>query len=66
MQQRIPAELLGRASSVDWLASFLGSPLGLVVVGVGAATVGTRGTMVAGGLVVALSALVLLVPGIEP
>jgi hypothetical protein len=36
MQERVPAGLLGRAASVDWLMSFAGSPAGVVVAGVAA------------------------------
>jgi MFS family permease len=66
MQQQVPADLLGRASSVDWLASFVGSPVGLILVGVGAGTIGVRPTFLIGGGLCALMALVVLVPGMEP
>jgi MFS family permease len=66
MQQQVPADLLGRASSVDWLVSFAGSPVGLVLVGVGAGAIGVRPTVLICGVVCALMALVLFVPGMEP
>jgi MFS family permease len=65
MQERVPAELLGRASSVDWLVSFAGSPVGIVVAGVAAGSVGPRAVLLAGGCVAALMALVLMVPGVR-
>ncbi len=65
IQQRVPAELLGRASSVDLVVSFVLSPLGVVVAGVFAGTVGPRATMLAGGCIASLMALVLVVPGVR-
>jgi MFS family permease len=65
MQERVPAGLLGRASSMDWLVSFAGSPVGVVVAGLAAGSVGVRAVLLAGGCVAALMALVLLVPGVR-
>ena len=65
MQERVPAALLGRAASVDWLVSFAGSPVGIVVAGVAAGSVGPRAVLLAGGGVAALMALVLVVPGVR-
>ncbi|HKB31298.1 MAG TPA: MFS transporter [Streptosporangiaceae bacterium] len=65
MQERVPAHLLGRAASVDWLVSFVGSPLGIVAAGIVAGTIGTRATFVAGGGLAALMTLVLLLPGVR-
>ncbi len=42
MQEEIPRELLGRASSVDWFVSLGLSPVGLVVAGSLATTMGVR------------------------
>ena len=49
-QQLIPAEMLGRVSSIDWLFSICLSPLGILVAGVLATSIGARDTMVAGAL----------------
>ncbi len=42
MQELVPPELLGRASSVDWLMSLSLSPLGVIVGGAAAGVIGTR------------------------
>jgi MFS transporter, DHA3 family, tetracycline resistance protein len=65
MQDLVPTNLLGRASSVDWLVSLCLSPLGVLAAGFVAGAIGTRNTIVAGGVVAALGILVLLVPGVR-
>lgn len=66
LQQRVPARLLGRASSADWLASFSLSPLGIVAAGAVAALAGTRITLLAGGgLAAGTAAICLLLPGMH-
>ncbi len=66
LQQRVPARLLGRAASVNWLASFSLSPLGIVTSGAVAALLGTRSTLLAGGgLAAGTAAICLLMPGIR-
>jgi MFS family permease len=65
MQDLVPANLLGRASSVDWLVSICLSPLGMLVAGFAAGAIGVRNTIVAGGVLAALMVLALLVPGVR-
>lgn len=67
MQQEVPPELLGRASSVDWMFSLALAPLGSVVGGVLATLFGVRPTLVIGGVIAAATGVVLLVPRVtEP
>ena len=65
MQRLVPSHLLGRASSVDWLASIALSPIGLLVAGALAATLGVRVTIIAGGVIASTAGLVLLLPGVR-
>ncbi len=65
MQQLVPAEMFGRASSVDWMFSICLSPIGILIAGVAATGIGVRTTMVAGGLISAAAALVVFVPGVR-
>ncbi len=64
-QQLIPAEMLGRVSSIDWLFSICLSPLGILVAGVLATSIGARDTMVAGALISLAAAGVAFVPGVR-
>jgi MFS family permease len=65
MQQLVPPEMLGRASSVDWLLSMCLSPVGILVAGIAAASIGVRATLVAGGLISAAMAWILFLPGVR-
>jgi MFS family permease len=65
MQQVVPASLLGRASSVEWLLSSVGGPVGLLAAGVAAEAAGPRAVLVVGGCLAALMGFVLLVPGVR-
>jgi predicted MFS family arabinose efflux permease len=65
MQELVPPELLGRASSVDWLVSLSLSPLGVLVRGAVAGVVGTRTTMLVGGCVALAVCGILFVPGVR-
>jgi MFS family permease len=65
IQQLVPRALLGRVSSVDWLASIALSPLGLLVAGAVAAAVGVRATILVGGGIASLAGLCLLIPGVR-
>jgi hypothetical protein len=65
MQLAVPAQMLGRASSVDWLFSICMSPLGLVFAGALASTIGVRETVLAGAGLAALSCLVIFMPGVR-
>jgi predicted membrane channel-forming protein YqfA (hemolysin III family) len=65
MQVAVPAQLLGRASSVDWLFSICLSPLGLVFAGALASSVGVRATVLIGAGLSVLSCGVIFVPGVR-
>jgi hypothetical protein len=65
MQMEVPSEMLGRASSVDWLFSISLSPLGIVFAGAMAGSIGVRPTVLLGSAVSAVSCLVVLVPGVR-
>ena len=64
MQRNVPADMLGRASSVDWTLSLALAPLGIVAAGASASLAGTRATLIAGGTVAAVTGAVLLIPAI--
>jgi DHA3 family tetracycline resistance protein-like MFS transporter len=53
-QRHVPRAMLGRVSSIDWLISIGLLPLSFALTGPVAAAIGTRGTLVAAGLVGAL------------
>jgi hypothetical protein len=65
MQVAVPTDMLGRASSVDWLFSICLAPLGLVVAGVLSGSIGVRETVLLGAGLSALSCLVVFVPGVR-
>jgi DHA3 family tetracycline resistance protein-like MFS transporter len=65
MQAAVPPEMLGRASSVDYLFSICLSPLGIVFAGVLAGSIGVRETVLIGGGLSALSCLVVFAPGVR-
>jgi hypothetical protein len=65
MQIAVPARMLGRASSVDWLFSICLSPLGLLFAGALAGSIGVRATVLVGAGLSALSCLVIFVPGVR-
>ncbi|MFZ0179703.1 MAG: MFS transporter [Candidatus Dormiibacterota bacterium] len=65
MQELVPPELLGRASSVDWLVSLSLSPLGVLVSGASAGAIGTRTTMLIGGCIALSVCGILFVPGVR-
>jgi MFS family permease len=65
MQELVPPELLGRASSVDWLVSLSLSPLGVLVAGVAAGVIGTRTTLLIGGCTSFCLTGILFVPGVR-
>ena len=67
MQQEVPANLLGRASAVDWMLSLALAPAGTVAGGAVAMLAGVRLALIVGGSVAAATGAVLLVPGVtEP
>jgi predicted MFS family arabinose efflux permease len=65
VQERVPASLLGRAASVNWLLSIAGTPLGVIIAGLAAGTAGPRAVLFTGGSVAALSMLGVLLPGVR-
>jgi MFS family permease len=65
MQELVPADMIGRASSIDYLVSICLSPLGLVAAGATASLVGIRVTLIVGGVIGAASGLALFVPGVR-
>ncbi|HTW03940.1 MAG TPA: MFS transporter [Streptosporangiaceae bacterium] len=65
MQVAVPAHMLGRASSVDWLFSICLSPLGLLFAGALAGSIGARETVLVGAGLSAVSCLVVFVPGVR-
>jgi predicted MFS family arabinose efflux permease len=64
-QELVPPELLGRASSVDWMVSLALTPLGVLVGGAAAGVIGVRPTMIIGGTTALLLCAVLFVPGVR-
>jgi hypothetical protein len=65
-QKAVPAAMLGRVRSLDWLAAFGLTPVGYVFVGQAGDTFGVRPVMAVCGLVgLLLTAGVLLIPGIR-
>jgi hypothetical protein len=65
IQQGVPAELLGRVASVDYVLGFGLSPLGLVAAGAVAEVLGVRTTLIIGGGLTALTTLVPFLPGVK-
>ena len=65
MQVAVPADMLGRASSVDWLFSICLSPLGILFAGALAGPIGVRQTILLGAGLSAASCLVVFVPGVR-
>jgi len=67
MQTRVPPDLLGRVTSVDWLVSIGLSPVSFALVGPVAALAGTDATLVGAGLLgsAATAAVFLLVPALR-
>jgi MFS transporter, DHA3 family, tetracycline resistance protein len=64
MQRNVPADMLGRASSVDWALSLALAPLGTIAAGAAAGLAGIRATLIAGGAVAAATGAVLLNPAV--
>jgi MFS family permease len=64
MQQEVPPELLGRASSIDWLFSLALAPFGTVAGGALVALIGIRLTLICSGLLTCATGAVLLIPGV--
>jgi len=65
-QRHVPRSMLGRVSSLDWLISIGLLPLSFALTGPVAALIGTRGTLVAAGLVgAAATGAAFFVPGVR-
>lgn len=66
LQERVRPELLGRVSSVDWLLSLALNPLGIIAGGISAGFVGTRLTIIIGGVIAAAAAgSAIAIPGVR-
>ena len=65
MQKLVPAQMLGRASAVDWLFALCLTPLGVLVGGVLATSIGVRESFLLGGAVAAAASLVVVSPRIR-
>jgi MFS family permease len=64
--QLIPADVLARANSFDWLVSIIAMPIGFAVSGPVADEVGIQTTLVAAAVIMSLPcALIVLVPGVR-
>ena len=65
-QRHVPRGMLGRVSSIDWLISIGLLPLSFALTGPVAAAIGTRGTLIAAGIVgAAATAAAFFVPGMR-
>jgi MFS family permease len=66
MPQLLPAEVLARANSFDWLVSIIAMPVGFAVTGPVADHIGFTATLVAAAVIMAVPCfLVVLVPGVR-
>jgi hypothetical protein len=66
LRTRVPDELLGRVSSVDWQMSIALTPLSFALTGPIAEAVGTEATMLAAGVIGAAAGIgFLFVPGVR-
>ena len=65
MQVLVPAQMLGRASSVDWLFSLCLTPLGVLVGGVLATSIGVRETFLLGGALATAASFVVVSPRVR-
>jgi MFS family permease len=66
LQERIPPQALSRVSSYDWLGSLVLQPVGYVVAGPIAATIGISATLLAGAGVLASSSIgIALTPAVR-
>jgi MFS family permease len=65
-QRHVPARLLGRVSSLDWLISISLLPLSFAITGPVAGVVGVRATLIGAGVIGAVATLgALLIPGLR-
>ena len=61
MQKEVPTELLGRVNSVDWFVSLGVAPLGVVIAGALASSIGVRAYFLIFSLVATIPGLLILV-----
>ncbi len=65
-QRHVPARLLGRVSSLDWLISISLLPVSFAITGPVAGVVGVRATLIGAGVIGAVATLgALLIPGLR-
>lgn len=65
MQEKVPPNLLGRVSSVDWLLSLALNPLGAIAGGLSAGLLSVRLTIIIGGVIAAATGSVMVIPGVR-
>jgi predicted outer membrane lipoprotein len=64
MQRLVPAELLGRVSSLDWMITIMGAPVSFLVVGPLAAAFGADAVLIVAGVLGAAATIVFMfLPG---
>ncbi len=63
LQRSVPSELLGRASSASFVMVMTLTPLGMVLGGVLGSAIGVRTTLALSGVLSAMCALAVLIPG---
>ena len=64
--QLIPAEVLARANSFDWVVSLIAMPAGFAICGPVADHIGIPATLIAAAIIMAVpSFLIVLVPGVR-
>ena len=61
MQSEVPTELLGRVNSVDWFVSLGIAPLGVVIAGALASSIGVRAYYLIFSLIAAIPGLLILI-----
>lgn len=65
IQEGVPAELLGRVASVDYVLGFALGPVGLVAASALSEVLGVRATLSIGGGLTALTTLIPFLPGVK-
>jgi DHA3 family tetracycline resistance protein-like MFS transporter len=65
MQTRVPPEMLGRVSSLDWFVSIGLLPVSFALTGPTAELIGAEATLIGAGVLGAAAALLLFVPGVR-
>ncbi len=65
MQTRVPSEMLGRVSSLDWFVSAGLIPVSFALTGPIAELIGTEATLIGAGVLGALAGGLLFIPGVR-